>query len=138
MAPHESVEIRLVCKADYLDPELKTKLHEIKDKLRQILHTGIYFISLNQKKVIPIHQGRRRFALKKVQPWNSVKVTFIIPKEAADQLRLLAAQGNIRLIELGILSVEIAGQLNAIVINNKNNPSTTTPNSSFFFFYKKT
>jgi hypothetical protein len=65
-------------------------------------------------------------------------VTFIIPKEAADQLRLLAAQGNIRLIELGILSVEIAGQLNAIVINNKNNPSTTTPNSSFFFFYKKT
>jgi hypothetical protein len=40
MAPHEFVEIRLVCKADYLDPQLKIKLHEIKDKLREILHTG--------------------------------------------------------------------------------------------------
>ena len=41
MAPNEFVEIRLVCKADYLDPELKLKLHEIKDKLREILHTGL-------------------------------------------------------------------------------------------------
>ena len=41
MAPHEFVEIRLVCKADYLDPQLKLKLHEIKDKLREILHTGM-------------------------------------------------------------------------------------------------
>lgn len=40
MAPHEFVEIRLVCKADYLDPQLKLKLHDIKDKLREILHTG--------------------------------------------------------------------------------------------------
>jgi hypothetical protein len=113
MAPHEFVEIRLVCKADYLDPKLKIKLHEIKDKLRQILHTG-----------------RRRFALKKVQPWNSVKVTFDIPKEAADRLHLLAIQGNVRLIELGILSVEIVGQSNAIVVhsNNNNNNATTTTN----------
>lgn len=40
MAPHDFVEIRLVCKADYLDPQLRIKLHEIKDKLREILHTG--------------------------------------------------------------------------------------------------
>ena len=40
MAPHEFVEIRLVCKADYLDPQLKLKLHEIKDKLKEILDTG--------------------------------------------------------------------------------------------------
>ena len=72
--------------------------------------------------------GRRKFALKKVQPWNSVKVTFDIPKEAADRLRLLAVQGNVRLIELGILSVEIVGQSNAIVVTNNNanvNPTTT-------------
>ncbi len=112
MAPHEFVEIRLVCKADYLDPQLKIKLHEIRDKLRQLLHTG-----------------RRRFALKKVQPWNSIKVTFDIPKEAADRLRLLAIEGNIRLIDLGIISVEIVGQSNTIPVNN---PSTTT-NSMFFF-----
>ena len=43
MAPHEFVEIRLVCKADYLDPQLKSKLHEIKDKLRELLHTGKTF-----------------------------------------------------------------------------------------------
>ena len=41
MAPHDFVEIRLVCKADYLDPQLKVKLHEIKHRLREILHTGI-------------------------------------------------------------------------------------------------
>jgi nuclear receptor coactivator 6 len=75
--------------------------------------------------------GRRRFALKKVQPWNSVKVTFDIPKEAAERLHLLAIQGNVRLIELGILSVEIVGQSNAIVVNsnnNNNNVTTTTTN----------
>jgi len=116
MAPHEFVEIRLVCKADYLDPQLKIKLHEIRDKLRQLLHTG-----------------RRRFALKKVQPWNSIKVTFDIPKEAADRLRLLAIEGNIRLIDLGIISVEIVGQSNTIPVNN---PSTTT-NSMFFYSTRK-
>ena len=46
MAPHEFVEIRLVCKADYLDPQLKSKLHEIRDKLREILHTGMTARSL--------------------------------------------------------------------------------------------
>lgn len=40
MAPHEFIEIRLVCQADYLDPQLKSKLHDIKDKLRELLHTG--------------------------------------------------------------------------------------------------
>jgi hypothetical protein len=82
-----------------------------------------------------INLGRRRFALKKVQPWNSIKVTFDIPKEAADRLRLLAVQGNIRLIELGILSVEIVGQSNAIVVNNNKNPSITTTNSMFSFCF---
>lgn len=40
MAPSEFVEIRLVCQADYLDPNLKVKLHQIKDELREILKTG--------------------------------------------------------------------------------------------------
>lgn len=78
--------------------------------------------------------GRRRFALKKVQPWNSVKATFDIPKEAAERLHLLAIQGNVRLVELGILSVEIVGQSNAVVVNSNNNnnindniTTTTTP-----------
>jgi nitroreductase len=114
MTSYEFVEIRLVCKADYLDPQLKIKLQEIREKLRQLLHTG-----------------RRRFALKKVQPWNSIKVTFDIPKDAADRLRLLAIEGNIRLIDLGIISVEIVGQSNPIVVNN----SSTITNSMICFFY---
>jgi len=113
MTSYEFVEIRLVCKADYLDPQLKIKLQEIREKLRQLLHTG-----------------RRRFALKKVQPWNSIKVTFDIPKDAADRLRLLAIEGNIRLIDLGIISVEIVGQSNPIVVNN----SSTITNSMLCFF----
>jgi hypothetical protein len=78
-----------------------------------------------------------------VQPWNSVKVTFDIPKEAADRLHLLAIQGNVRLIELGILSVEIVGQSNAILVNsnnNNNNVTTTTnptTNSKFNLKQKK-
>jgi hypothetical protein len=72
-----------------------------------------------------------------VQPWNSVKVTFDIPKEAADRLHLLAAQGNVRLIELGILSVEIVGQSNAIVVNSNNNnattPTTTNPTTNSMY-----
>ncbi len=40
MSSREFVEIRLVCKADYLDPQLKSKLHDIRNKLREILHTG--------------------------------------------------------------------------------------------------
>ncbi|CAF3410321.1 unnamed protein product [Rotaria sp. Silwood1] len=111
MSRKDIVEIRLVCKTDYLDPKLKDKLYEIRNKLRQILHIG-----------------RRRFALKKIQPWNSIKVTFDIPKEAADRLRLLAIEGNVRLIELGILSIEIIGQSNTIVVNNKNNSSIITNN----------
>lgn len=55
---------------------------------------------------ISIHLGQRNFSLMKIQPWKSgIKVTFDIPKAAADLLCTLAADGNVHLNELGILSI---------------------------------
>lgn len=53
---------------------------------------------------------RDKLVIKKVEPWNSVKVTVNIPKEAAEQLKTLAVQNNgAALRNLGIMSLQMEG-----------------------------
>ena len=45
----------------------------------------------------------------KCEPWNSVKITFDLPAEAAEKLSALAQSGDDVLREMGILSLQIQG-----------------------------
>ena len=68
---------------------------------------------------------KRKLILKKVEPWNSVRVTFNIPREAAWRLKQLAQQGNVTLKQLGVLAVQIEGdQLISLTIAGRNNERT--------------
>uniref|UniRef100_A0A3Q4H7Q4 Nuclear receptor coactivator 6 TRADD-N domain-containing protein n=2 Tax=Pseudocrenilabrinae TaxID=318546 RepID=A0A3Q4H7Q4_NEOBR len=57
-----------------------------------------------------LDMGPERLQPQHVEPWNSVRVTFNIPRDAAERLRLLAQNNQQQLRDLGILSVQIEGE----------------------------
>uniref|UniRef100_A0A2R5LL41 Putative mucin-17 n=1 Tax=Ornithodoros turicata TaxID=34597 RepID=A0A2R5LL41_9ACAR len=82
----------LTCEGDLRDPTFPNRLQSLVLRLREL-----------------ISDEEQPFWVKKVEPWNSVRVTFTIPREAAARLRQLAERGDRALRDLGILSVQIEG-----------------------------
>lgn len=74
-------------KGNLEDPDFSKQLSSAKNSLNDILC-----------KIVKIH---------KLEPWNSVRVTLSIPREAALRLRQLANEGSHLLKAIGILSVQV-------------------------------
>ncbi|XP_052274535.1 uncharacterized protein LOC127874327 isoform X2 [Dreissena polymorpha] len=108
MGPQEDyIETVFTCEGDYHDPHLQDRLEDFQRSLKDLLRTD-----------------KNKLILKKVEPWNSVRVTFKIPREAAVRLKRLAQQGNATLKELGVLAVQIQDQNISLTIAGKNNEHT--------------
>ncbi|KAK4316972.1 hypothetical protein Pmani_011911 [Petrolisthes manimaculis] len=103
----ELIEAVLTCEGNICDPELPTKLTRLVHALKHVTHSdSTWFV-------------------RKVEPWNSVRVTFSIPREAALRLHQLAQAGDQALRQLGILSVQVEGdQVVSLKVAGPNNEPT--------------
>lgn len=79
----------VTCEGNLTDPGFQEHFCKVVGKLNGILGD-----------VVKVH---------KLEPWNSVRVTLSIPREAALRLRKLATESAAQLRALGILSVQVEG-----------------------------
>lgn len=86
---HTDLITVVTCEGDLSDSRFPTQLELVVNRLNVILGDKV-----------KVH---------KLEPWNSVRVTLSIPREAALRLRQLANEGSQQLRALGILSVQVDG-----------------------------
>lgn len=79
----------VTCEGDLSDPNFEHRFEVVLSELGDLLGDKV-----------KVH---------KLEPWNSVRVTLSIPREAALRLRQLASDGSQQLRALGILSVQVEG-----------------------------
>ncbi|XP_030066950.1 nuclear receptor coactivator 6 isoform X2 [Microcaecilia unicolor] len=105
LQPDSDSTIFVAFKGNIKDKDFTLKLHVILENVPCLLH-----------------MESEKLKLQKVEPWNSVRVTFSIPREAAERLRILAQNNNQQLRDLGILSVQIEGEgaINLNLTQNRN------------------
>lgn len=92
--PGESLTTIVTCEGDLGDPDFPAKFEQILNRLR---------------KLVCEDDTSDKLCVCKLEPWNSVRVTLAIPREAALRLRQLASEGSQQLRALGILSVQVEG-----------------------------
>ncbi|XP_076030283.1 uncharacterized protein LOC143018629 isoform X2 [Oratosquilla oratoria] len=109
----ELIEAVLTCEGDIKDPQLPNKLTTLMHRLKNVTQSGLN-VSTDAT-----------WFVRKVEPWNSVRVTFSIPREAAYRLHQLAQAGDQALRQLGILSVQVEGdQVISLKVAGPNNEAT--------------
>ncbi|XP_066139047.1 serine-rich adhesin for platelets-like isoform X1 [Euwallacea fornicatus] len=86
----EEVSTVITCEGTLGHPEFPRQFQKVVDRLNGLLG-------------VPVK-------VRKLEPWNSVRVTLSVPREAALRLRQLAQQGAPQLRALGILSVQLDGE----------------------------
>lgn len=94
--PGDSITTVVTCEGDLTDPNFPKKFNKILGSLREILCKDDA-------------EEREQLRVRKLEPWNSVRVTLAIPRDAALRLRQLASEGSQELRALGILSVQVEG-----------------------------
>uniref|UniRef100_A0A182JVM9 Nuclear receptor coactivator 6 TRADD-N domain-containing protein n=1 Tax=Anopheles christyi TaxID=43041 RepID=A0A182JVM9_9DIPT len=94
----------VICEGNLHDPDFPARLESLVESLTTLVEEK------QPDEVGKEQSDAGKLTVDKVEPWNSVRVTLSIPKEAAIRLRRLAAEGNSALRALGILSVQLEGE----------------------------